>query len=248
MQGQVINHQFTDLSYQPSSDRHLLSVTETSVASQETVAVEPFHFQTCFEGYMEMYSPADIVAEYLNAHDGWFCRCAQPMVVEPLEDNGYTLTIGRYSCFDYEIEPQIAVVLHPPQSGIYRMSSVPVPGCPQANYEVDYQASMELLEIPSEAAASDIKAVYKKHRRSQLPCAITRVKWELSLNVSVQLPRFIYKLPHALIQTGGDRLLTQIVRQVSPGLTYKVQQDFHARLALPMPPKSSRNLQKVAFP
>ncbi|MFM6897022.1 MAG: DUF1997 domain-containing protein, partial [Microcystis panniformis] len=34
--------------------------------------------------------------------------------------------------------------------------------------------------------------------------------------------------------------LTQIVRQVSPRLTYKVQEDFHSSFNLPLPPASSR--------
>ncbi|MFP4008109.1 MAG: DUF1997 domain-containing protein, partial [Spirulinaceae cyanobacterium] len=40
-------------------------------------------------------------------------------------------------------------------------------------------------------------------------------------------------------------LLAQIVRQVSPRLTYKVQKDFHDRLGLPLPPKQSRLFEQV---
>ncbi|NJL52776.1 MAG: DUF1997 domain-containing protein, partial [Hydrococcus sp. SU_1_0] len=38
----------------------------------------------------------------------------------------------------------------------------------------------------------------------------------------------------------------QIVRQISPRLTYKVQQDFHQSHNLSMPPKSSRQLHHVS--
>ncbi|WP_425461531.1 DUF1997 domain-containing protein, partial [Hyella patelloides] len=39
------------------------------------------------------------------------------------------------------------------------------------------------------------------------------------------------------MQNTGDRLLAQIVRQISPRLTYKVQQDFHSSKGLPIPAK-----------
>jgi hypothetical protein len=41
-------------------------------------------------------------------------------------------------------------------------------------------------------------------------------------------PKFIRRLPQGLIQGTGDRVLAQIVRQVSRRLTAKVQDDFHA--------------------
>ncbi|MEM9544022.1 MAG: DUF1997 domain-containing protein, partial [Cyanobacteria bacterium P01_E01_bin.42] len=47
-------------------------------------------------------------------------------------------------------------------------------------------------------------------------------------------------------QTAGDRLLSQIVRQISPRLTYKVQKDFHQRMGLRLPPKSSRQLLRLS--
>jgi hypothetical protein len=236
MQCRLINRQAIDLSQEPCDEILNLEALEAPTA----------HFQTHFEGYMEMYSNAQTVAEYLNAHEGWFCRCAQPMKVEPIRNNGYVLTIGRFSAFAYEVEPKIAVVLQPPQENIYWMNSIPVPDYQAPGYEVDYQASMELVEIPVELAVSEIAAVYQKQGFCQLPSVITKVNWQLNMDVSVQFPKFIYKLPLSLIQSTGDRLLSQIVRQVSPRLTYKVQQDFHARLNLPLPPKNASNLQKIA--
>jgi hypothetical protein len=44
-------------------------------------------------------------------------------------------------------------------------------------------------------------------------------------------------LPEGLVQTSGDRLLRQIVRQVSRRLTWKVQEDFHASHGIPCPPR-----------
>lgn len=68
-----------------------------------------------------------------------------------------------------------------------------------------------------------------------MPPVITQVNWELHLQVLVQFPRFIYKLPQGLLKTTGDRLLATIVSQVSPRLTTKVQQDFHDCFNLPYP-------------
>jgi hypothetical protein len=235
MQCQWFDYQTTDLS-QASFDEALdLDVAETATV----------HFQTHFEGYMEMYGDAQTVAEYLNAHEGWFCRCSAPMKVEPMENNGYILTIGRFGAFGYDVEPKIAVILQPSKNNVYLMNSIPIPGYQAPGYDVDYQASMELVEIPVESSQSNIAAAYKKKGLS-LPSAITKVTWQLHMDVAVQFPMFIYKLPCSLIQSTGDRLLTQIVRQVSPRLTQKVQQDFHTRFNLPLPPKNASSLQRIS--
>jgi hypothetical protein len=138
---------------------------------------------------MEMYAPAAAVAEYLNGHAGWFTRCAEPMKVHPLGENGYALTIGRFGAFGYEVEPKIGLELLPPD-------------------DVDYHAALQLKEDFAETI-------------------ITKVEWELDLTVCLHFPRFIQRLPKSLIQSTGDRLLNQIVRQVSRRLTRKVQEDFH---------------------
>ncbi|MDJ0558930.1 MAG: DUF1997 domain-containing protein, partial [Microcystis sp. M53599_WE4] len=76
-------------------------------------------FQTHFAGAMDMYSNQDKVADYLGAHEGWFCRCAEPMKTLPFGENGYIITIGKYGAFGYELEPKIAVVLDLPVNGVY---------------------------------------------------------------------------------------------------------------------------------
>jgi hypothetical protein len=66
------------------------------------------------------------------------------------------------------------------------------------------------------------------------------VKWELDLVVDLHFPRFIQRLPYSLIQSTGDRILNQIVRQVSRRLTHTVQKDFHQSLNIPFPQKKPR--------
>jgi hypothetical protein len=69
---------------------------------------------------------------------------------------------------------------------------------------------------------------------------MTRVEWQLDLTVSIHFPRFIQALPKSLIQSTGDRLLRQIVRQVSNRLTRKVLEDFHKTHGLPAPKLAKR--------
>lgn len=212
MQSRFINHQSFPSS--EVSQRETLTSVENEVKLPAKLALnEPFEFHSSFTGSMDMQSNADIVAQYLEQHQNWFRRCAQPMKTEPLGENGYILTIGRFGSFGYEVEPKIAVVLLPPQSRVYDMHSIPVPDYVPPGYDVDYRACLTLEEV---SEAGEI---------------VTRVDWQLQLAVAIQFPKFIYKLPQSLIKSTGERILAKIVRQVSLRLTKKVQQDFHAYLA-----------------
>ncbi|HHP7230065.1 MAG TPA: DUF1997 domain-containing protein [Xenococcaceae cyanobacterium] len=227
------------------SDRHsqdLESLDEINLAT----SFNPFLFQGSFLGAMDMYSDRHTVAQYLDTHEGWFCRCAKPMQVEPLGGNGYVLSVGKFNSLGYEVEPKIAIVLNPPKNGKYIMHTVPIPGDETPGYNVVYQAVMELQELDLAATlGKQIKHIFKNQTPDST--TMTRVSWTLDLSINVVFPKFIYKLPNALIQKTGDRLLAQIVRQISPRLTYKVQQDFHHNLNIPVPPKSGRKFEKIAI-
>lgn len=186
-------------------------------ATEETLdTMEPTYFRGHYASCMEMLADAPTVVAYLDDHRTWFRRCAQPMDAAPLGDNGYALTIGRFGAFGYEVEPKIGLNLLPQdQSGFYRIETIDIPGYVAPGYEVDFQAALHMVQptdAPADTAAEPI---------------LTRVEWELDLAVAIQFPRFIQALPKALVQTTGDRLLNQIVRQVSRRLTHKVQDDFH---------------------
>jgi len=176
-----------------------------------------------FADLMEMRAPAAIVATYLDRHEGWFRRCAAPMSVLPLGGsvNGYALTLGRFGNFGFEVEPTIGLELLPQADGIYRIVTVPLPPAnPGAGleslYDVDFNASLELDESET---------------------ALTLVRWQLELRVWITLPGVITLLPDNLVQSSGDHLLRQIVRQISRRLTWKVQEDFHASHGIPCPPR-----------
>jgi hypothetical protein len=152
------------------------------------------------------------------------------MKVEPLGRNGYALVIGSFGAFGYEVEPKIGLELLPQDNGIYRIQTIPVPNYVAPGYEVDFQASQSFVEVPASEYFQE-----QELATVPLPSAITRVEWNLDLSVALRFPKFIHKLPQSLIQSTGDRLLCQIVRQVSRRLTHKVQEDFHSSLGLPMP-------------
>jgi hypothetical protein len=194
---------------------------------------EPACFHGAFASCMEMYADAATVAAYLDAHQSWFPRCAQPMSAEQIGDNGYALTIGRFGSFGYEVEPKIGLHLLPQDHGIYRIQTIPVPNYTPPGYEVDFQAALQLVETELDATAT---AAFQRANHT-LPTHLTRVEWELDLRVMIQFPRFIQALPKSLVQNTGDRLLNEIVRQVSRRLTYKVQEDFHTTTGIPFPRK-----------
>ncbi|MGB7085178.1 MAG: DUF1997 domain-containing protein [Phormidesmis sp.] len=193
-------------------------------SSQETL-----HFQGNYIGHMEMYADAASVARYLDAHQEWFHRCAQPMAVESIGDNGYGLTVGKFRSLNHEVEPKIGLHLLPQDEGVYRIETVPVPGYEPAGYDVDFRASMTLCEGVVDDLPKDLSIEKATH-----------VEWELSLSTWVEVPRFIQVLPDNLVKASGDKLLNQIVRQVSKRLTQKVQKDFHTSMGLPVPCENKR--------
>ncbi len=181
-----------------------------------------------YQDNMDMYASADTVAEYLDNHGSWFSRCAEPMKVEALGENGYALVIGRFGSFGYEVEPKIGLELLPPEDRVYRIRTIPIPDYQAPGYEVDYNSSLQLIEIQE----SSVPTIANE---------ITRVEWELDLRVYINFPKFIQRLPKSLVQSTGDRLLNQIVRQVSRRLTRKVQEDFHQSLGIEIPVNVKKN-------
>ncbi|MBE9177815.1 DUF1997 domain-containing protein [Oculatella sp. LEGE 06141] len=231
MQANSAEHQPLDAS------KSILGVTSDFIDSHSSgvedaarIGCEPSHFHGFFSSCMEMYADAQTVAQYLDAHRGWFQRCAHPMTAEPVGENGYALTIGRFGSFGYDVEPKIGLDLLPQEQGVYRIKTIPIPDYVPPGYEVDFQAALQLVQAETNLAEAT----------STLPSILTQVEWELNLTVSIQFPRFIQALPKSLIQTTGDRLLNQIVRQVSHRLTHKVQQDFHSVMDIPFPKKRKK--------
>ena len=147
---------------------------------------ETMHFFNQFEGCMALSADRQRVTQYLDHHQEWFCRCAQPMQVEPIGNNGYSLVIGRYGALGFELEPQISLHLLPQQAGVYRIETIPTPSDESKSYWVDFHASMRLVDSPEDKTS--------EHRRALSP--LTRVEWNLDLDVAISFPCFIRRLPH----------------------------------------------------
>ncbi|MEB3350089.1 MAG: DUF1997 domain-containing protein [Cyanobacteriota bacterium] len=191
-------------------------------------------YGSSFADLMEMRSPSAVVAAYLDRHDGWFRRCAAPMAVSAIGTNAYALTLGRFGNFGFEVEPTIGLELLPQQQMVYRILTVPVPSADPALadlYDVEFNASLRLDEADPEATAD------LSHEEVDALMAHTLVRWTLDLSVWIRLPSMITLLPDGLVQSSGDHLLRQIVRQISRRLTWKVQEDFHASHGIPCPPR-----------
>ena len=238
MQANSFDNQSVDLSSRiiefPNNEETYNSCPDNVIDGMPADATEPIHFRGYYTNCMEMWAMPSTVKDYLDVHSEWFRRCASPMTAEPLGDNGYALRIGRFSALGYEVEPKIGLHLLPQDDdGFYRIETIPVPDYTPPGYEVDFKAALHLIEQPiDEAAAAKLP--------DNAPPVTCGVEWELHLDVAIHFPRFIHALPQSLIQSTGDRLLNQIVRQVSRRLTFKVQEDFHASHNLPFPKKARR--------
>jgi hypothetical protein len=221
------------------ADRELAEVGASIAEPPELLRHHPDgrvrRYASSFADLMEMRAPATVVEAYLDRHDGWFQRCAAPMEVTPLEQNGYVLTLGRFGNFGFEVEPTIGLELLPQAEGVYRIQTVSVPDADatlSSLYDVEFNASLRLDEAGDGQAFAEISA-----EDVDTLMAHTLVRWELDLAVWIKLPAMIGILPEGLVQTSGDHLLRQIVRQVSRRLTWKVQEDFHASHGIPCPPR-----------
>jgi Protein of unknown function (DUF1997) len=195
---------------------------ESELQQQDLKSIEasphqPFGFSYRFTDAMLMGADLKTVGKYLDAHQGWFTRCAHPMQVNSLGQNGYAITIGKFNSCGYVVEPKVGLELLPQESGVYRIRTINIPDYTPPGYEVSFNAQMRLVETINGTTLG------------------TKVEWDLDLSVYIQFPKFIYKLPKKVIQGTGDNVLKQIVTQVSRRLTHKVQQDFHGNLGLKIP-------------
>ena len=210
-----------DMDLTPADDSPATRAVSASPLLRHSDDSRVRRYASAFADVMEMRASAPVVAHYLDHHEGWFRRCAAPMTVQPLGCQGYALTLGTFGNFGFEVEPTIGLELLPQDQGLYRILTVPNHGSDPALdglYEVEFNASLRLDE------ADDSRP-------------LTLVRWELDLCVWIRLPGVITLLPDGLVQSSGDHLLKQIVRQISRKLTWKVQEDFHASHNLDCPPR-----------
>ncbi|MFM6220515.1 MAG: DUF1997 domain-containing protein, partial [Dolichospermum sp.] len=212
------NTEYQSLEVQNSS----LSVNESASASDDLLIENNIiqnRFYGSYQDSMEIYASIEQVEAYFNNHASWFSRCAEPMKVNALSENSYTLVVGKFGAFGYDVEPKIGLQLSTPQNREYHIRTIPLPNYQAPGYEVDYKSLTRLIDGVD---------------------GLTLVEWKLDLVVELHFPKFIQRLPHALIQSTGSRILNQIVHQISRRLTRKVKKDFYQSLNIPFPPSKHK--------
>ncbi len=223
----LVIENYPDLS--ATDDAHAIIDAFHAEGAATQTTPEMMRFYNHFVGTMAMNASPDVVAAYLGTHHEWFRRCSHPMKAELITENGYALSLGRFGSFGYVVEPKIGLDLIPPDAGIYRIQTIPVPDYTPCGYEVDFRAELELVET-----------VANTDDRSTGDALFTQVEWRLDLTVWLQFPHFIQRLPCNLIVKTGNHVLGQVVRQISRRLTHKVQEDFHRVHNLPLPKVAKR--------
>lgn len=202
---------------------------ETGASSEQgSDVVSDFkHFHNHYIGNMELLADKQTVMKYLDAHQGWFRRCAHPFKADPIGETGYAMGIGKVGALGFQVDARVGLNLLPPDENcVYRIVTIPIPEQAPQGYEVDFQAEMRLAEKTLEVKAGD---------KSEDATLITCIEWDLNLTVSLHFPAFIKKLAADMIQKTGDSVLGFIVQRVSKSLTAKVQDDFHKTHEIKVP-------------
>jgi hypothetical protein len=189
--------------------------------SPQNLGVKPSNgysnaFHNHYVGYMDLFADQQTVMKYLDAHQGWFRRCAHPFKADPIGETGYAMGVGQVGAMGFQVDARVGLNLLPPDANsVYRITTIPIPNQPPQGYEVDFQAEMRLEEKITNVQTLGQNAV------------MTSIEWDLNLTVSLQFPPFIQRLSQEMLQRSGDSVLGFVVKRVSKSLTAKVQDDFH---------------------
>ena len=176
-------------------------------------------FQNHYVGYMDLFADQGTVMKYLDAHQGWFRRCAHPFKADPIGETGYAMGVGQVGAMGFSVDPRVGLNLLPPDEYfVYRITTIPIPDQAPQGYEVDFHAEMRLQEKPL-----DVKIAEQLGQNAVITC----VEWNLKLTVTLQFPALIQRLSRDMLQKTGDGVLGFVVQRVSKSLTPKVQADFH---------------------
>jgi len=173
-------------------------------------------FHNHYVGYMDLFGDQQTVMKYLDAHQGWFRRCAHPFKADPIGETGYAMGVGKVGAMGFEVDARVGLDLLPPDANsVYRITTIPIPEQVPQGYEVDFQAEMRLQEKSVDLSGELSEGM------------MTCIEWDLHLTVFLQFPQFIQRLSQDMLQKTGDSVLGFIVKRVSKSLTAKVQDDFH---------------------
>jgi hypothetical protein len=184
-------------------------------------------FHNHYIGYMDLFGDKLTVMKYLNAHQGWFRRCAHPFKADPIGEMGYAMGVGKVGAMGFQVDARVGLNLLPPdQNAVYRITTIPIPEQLPQGYEVDFEAEMRLEE-----KTLGLQAGQKLGQN----WVMTSIEWDLNLTVTLQFPQFIQRLSQDMLQKTGDGVLGFVVKRVSKSLTAKVQDDFHKTHEIKVP-------------
>jgi len=215
------------------SDDSQYDLQDPDVEQKQGLAQEPKttdefrHFRNHYIGNMDLFADKQTVMKYLDAHQGWFKRCAHPFKADAIGETGYAMGIGQVGALSFKVDARVGLNLLPPDENcVYAIVTIPIPDQEPQVYEVDFQAEMRLEEKTLELRAGE---------KLQGNPLITAIEWDLHLTVSLHFPGFIQKVGKDMIQKTGDSVLGFIVQRVSKSLTAKVQDDFHKTHEIKVP-------------
>ena len=184
-------------------------------------------FHNHYVGYMDLFGDKLTVMKYLNAHQGWFRRCAHPFKADPIGEMGYAMGVGKVGAMGFQVDARVGLNLLPPdENAVYRITTIPIPNQAPQGYEVDFQAEMRLEE-----KTLNLQSGQKLGQN----WVMTSIEWDLNLTVTLQFPQFIQRLSQDMLQKTGDGVLGFVVKRVSKSLTAKVQDDFHKTHEIKVP-------------
>jgi hypothetical protein len=205
----------------PDSDEQVSKNTPNSDPKQlkPNQNTEKSAFHNHYIGHMDLFADQRTVMIYLDAHQGWFRRCAHPFKADPIGETGYAMGVGKVGAMGFQVDARVGLNLLPPdEKSVYRITTIPIPEQAPQGYEVDFQAEMRLEEKTLDVKADD---------KSGKNAVMTSIEWDLNLTVTLQFPQFIQLLSQDILQKTGDGVLGFVVKRVSKSLTAKVQDDFH---------------------
>ena len=170
------------------------------------------------QGRVDLETDQDTLAHYLHDHSEWIERCFKPLKVLPLSPETYKLQFFRIGGLGFELEPCFGVRIWPEQNNVFWLSSIDLPEEEGLPYTVDCLSYFRLEELDP-AQHQD-----RKYRPAE---ALTRVHWDLKLDIWMQLPGFLQALPYAFVYRVGTWVVHQVTRSMSDRLTHNVCTDFY---------------------
>lgn len=171
------------------------------------------------QGQVDLETDLSTLAEYLHAHPQWIQRCFKPLKVFPLSEETYKLQFFRIGGLGFELEPCFGVKIWPEQGNIFWLSSIDLPEEEGLPYTVDCLSYFRLEELDP-----------AQHHNGRKPASnepLTRVHWDLKLDIWMQLPGFLQALPYTLVYRVGAQVVHQVTRSMSDRLTHNVCNDFY---------------------